>query len=380
MSASNSCASTAPTCCCGENRARRGAAGGLRQAVLVISNFLFSAGKPPSMCYAFASRLTEAGVTVITASDKPGRLPRLADMTWTAWRNRGRYGVACVDVFSDAAFMWAEAVCWVLRRAGKPYVLTLRGGSLGRYAERHPRRVRRLLGSAAVVTAPSGYLAEQLRPYRSDILVLPNALELTAYPFRLRESPRPRLVWLRSFHEIYNPSMAPRVLASLRQRWPEATLCMVGPDKGDGSYQRMLKTAEELGVKDRLRLPGLVSKDEVPNLLSGADIFLNTTNVDNTPVSVMEALACGLCTVSTNVDGIPFLLEDGTDALLVPRDDASGMAAAVERLLTEPGLARRLSEAGRRKIEQMDWSSIIQLWISLLADVESRGRGGEKQP
>ncbi len=61
-----------------------------------------------------------------------------------------------------------------------------------------------------------------------------------------------------------------------------------------------------------------VEKSEVPAWLAKGDIFLNTTNVDNTPVSVIEAQAAGLCVVSTNVGGIPFLLENGKDALLVP--------------------------------------------------------------
>jgi glycosyltransferase involved in cell wall biosynthesis len=70
-------------------------------------------------------------------------------------------------------------------------------------------------------------------------------------------------------------------------------------------------------------------------------------------------MACGLCVVSTNVGGIPYLLEHEHDALLVPPDDAEAMAAAVTRLLTEPGLAERLSHNARQKAEQFDWSVIL---------------------
>jgi len=144
---------------------------------------------------------------------------------------------------------------------------------------------------------------------------------------------------------------------------------MVGPDKGDGSLAHTRQAAVDLCVADRIAFPGAVPKADVPACLDRADIFLNTTTVDNTPVSVMEAMACGLCVVSTNVGGIPYLLDDGCNALLVPPGDADAMAAAVRRVLSEPGLAERLSSRARAKAEQFDWSFILPQWESLLLAV-----------
>lgn len=83
----------------------------------------------------------------------------------------------------------------------------------------------------------------------------------------------------------------------------------------------------------------------------------------------MEAMACGLCVVSTNVGGIPYLLEHETDALLVPPNDPEAMAAAVRRILTEPGLAKRLSRNARAKAKQFDWDAILPQWEELLMTV-----------
>ncbi|RIK26321.1 MAG: glycosyl transferase family 1, partial [Chloroflexi bacterium] len=115
-----------------------------------------------------------------------------------------------------------------------------------------------------------------------------------------------------------------------------------------------------------------VPKEEVPAWLQRGDIFLNTTNVDNTPVSVIEAMACGLCVVRTNVGGIPYLLDHEQDALLVPPNDPDAMADAVRRILTEPGLAERLSRNARRKAEQFDWETILPQWERLLTEVAQR--------
>jgi glycosyltransferase involved in cell wall biosynthesis len=257
----------------------------------------------------------------------------------------------------------------MLRRVGKPYVLTLHGGNLPNYARRLPDRVRRLLESARAVTTPSDYLRNQMSAYRSDLQLLPNALDLQAYRFRRRTQPQPALVWLRAFHEIYNPTLAPRVVQLLAADFPELRLIMVGPDKGDGSLENTREAARQLGVLDRLSFPGSVPKADTPSWLEKGDIFLNTPDVDNTPVSVIEALASGLCVVSTNVGGMPYLLEHERDALLVPPDDPVAMAAAVRRLLTEPELADRLSVAARAKAEHHDWAVVLPQWEALLRAV-----------
>jgi glycosyltransferase involved in cell wall biosynthesis len=134
---------------------------------------------------------------------------------------------------------------------------------------------------------------------------------------------------------------------------------MIGPDKGDGSYQAAKALAARLEVSDRVIFPGSIPKEQVAHWLQQGDIFVNTTRVDNTPVSVLEAMACGLCVISTNVGGIPYILKDEYDGLLVPPDDDAAMAKAVKRLLAEDGLAQRLSRNARRKAEEFDWSNIL---------------------
>lgn len=339
-------------------------------AVLMIGNFLSQTiCGTRGVCEDFSDRLKESGYQIFTASDRPGRLSRLLDMVNVTWRKRNQYTVAHVDVYSGRAFLWAEAVCWTLRRAGKPYILTLRGGNLPVFAKRWPRRVRHLLRSAAAVTTPSRYLLEQMAIYREDLLLQPNPLDLEQYGFRLRSKPQPRIMWMRAFHKIYNPTLAPKVVASLVQDFPDIQSTMLGPDKGDGTLQATQNLARGLGVDDRISFPGAAPKTLVSDWLNRGDIFLNTTNVDNTPVSVLEAMACGLCVVSTNVGGIPYILEHEKDALLVPPNDPEALAAAIRRLLEDSDLAESLSMNARRKAEQFDWSGILPQWESLLMSV-----------
>ncbi len=334
--------------------------------VLIVGNFLSGANGSRGVCEELAQRLKARGWPVLTVSSQPGRVPRLWDMLHTVLSRRNAYAVAQVDVFSGPAFIWAELVCAALRHCQRPYILTLHGGNLPAFARRWPRRVRALLNSAQIVTTPSRYLLSQLGYYRSDMRLVPNALALAGYHFRLRNGARPSLIWLRAFHEIYDPVLAVRVLKHLTVEFPQIRLTMVGPDKSDGSRQRAEQEISRAKLDSWVAFAGQVLKQDVPGWLQRGDIFLNTTTVDNAPVSVVEALACGLCVVSTNIGGLPYLLAHDADALLVPPRDPIAMALAVRRLLREPALAERLSRAGRIVAERHDWSLVLPQWENLL--------------
>jgi glycosyltransferase involved in cell wall biosynthesis len=155
---------------------------------------------------------------------------------------------------------------------------------------------------------------------------------------------------------------------------PEATLTMVGPDKGDGSLDRLVELADRLGVSERLKLTGLVEKSRVPELLDESVVFLNTATIDNAPLSLMEAAACGLCIVTTNVGGIRHLWSDGKDAVLVPAGDVAAMAGGVLRVLRDREFAERISAAARRKAEALDWSETLPRWEELFTRVAAEHR------
>jgi glycosyltransferase involved in cell wall biosynthesis len=313
-----------------------------------------------------ALHLKAAGWRVQVTSRSASKLGRLSEILWRVVRARVEYDLVCMDLFSGPAFLWAEAACAALRALRKPFVLTLHGGDLPAFARRHPARVKRLLDWAAAVTCPSPYLLQELGRFRPDTLLLPNGLDLARYRFRNPQPPLRRLLWLRAFHEIYNPLMAVEVFGRVRSQHREASLTMVGPDKGDGSLGCAKRVAENLDLKSVINFTGPVSKNDVPATLEQGDIFLNTTNFDNTPVSVLEALACGLPVVTTNVGGIPWLLKDQESGLLVPPNDVPAMARAVVRLMHDPALALRLACNGRKLVEPFDWGVVLPRWERLL--------------
>jgi glycosyltransferase involved in cell wall biosynthesis len=335
--------------------------------VLIAGNFLSGAGGNRGVCEDLADRLGALGWQVVATSQHTGRVARVADILHTAWTKRKEYEVAQIDLFSGPAFFWALALGWLLGRLRKPYILTLHGGNLPDFSRRWPRLTGWLLRRAAAVTAPSGYLADALHEFRYDIEILPNAIPIENYPFRWRKIARPRLVWLRAFHDIYDPQLAIRTIALLTPQFPEIHLRMAGPDKRDGSYQAARALARSLGVDAHVEFAGRISKDSVAAAIDGGDIFLNTSKIDNHPVTLLEAMACGACVVTTRAGGVPYIAQDGVNCLSAAAGDARGLAAAIGELLTRPELAARISRQARAGVEACDWPAVVARWRSLLS-------------
>src|SRR5207244_4221937 len=221
-----------------------------------------------------ADQMELAGWSIQRTSDAQSRPIRLARIAITCWLRRNYYEVAHIAVYSGPAFILAEVAALTVRVSRRPLVLSLHGGALPSFARRWPRRVKSLLSLANVVTAPSEYLRSEMRSYRNDLVVLPNPLETRKYEFEPCHQAKPRLLWLRAFHRIYNPSLAPKVLDLLRPDFSDVQLTMVGPDKGDGSLQATRQTAANRGVTDRMTVVCGVRKEEVPGWMRRADIFL----------------------------------------------------------------------------------------------------------
>lgn len=335
------------------------------QGVLLVGNFLSASKGTRFYCEELADRLELIGTPVLRTSNRLGRLARFTDMLVTCWRMRGSYGVAYVDVYSGAGFFWAEIISRLLRFLDKPYVVVLRGGGLPEFAEPHRSSVRSFIQRATEVATPSLYLQQAFRTLRPNIRYIPNAIDLEEYPFRLRARPEPLLCWLRAFNDSYDPLMAIETIETLKNSVPEAALSMVGPVRDPGLLNAARQAVAEKGLASAVKIIGSVPKAEVATTLAQHDIFLNTTRYESFGVAVLEAAACGLPVVSTSVGEIPYLWSDEENALLVDQGDSAAMARAVLRLLTEEGLAEKISRAGRSKAETFSWDNVLVQWLDL---------------
>lgn len=299
------------------------------------------------------------GWSVRETSSQPSRPVRLIDTIWCLLRWRRSIDLVVLSVFSGPAFVMADITSALLRLLGLPMVLVLHGGNLPDFERRHGAWVRRVLKRARVIVAPSTFLATEMAS-GAGALVIPNVVDLSAWEFRPRTALRPRILWMRTFHPLYNPVLAVRVLERLHRTWPDATLTMAGQEKG--MLEATRQEVATRGLEPWVHFAGFLRPGEKLTAFADHDLYLHTNHVDNTPVSVLEAAAAGLPIVATRVGGMPYLLEDGATALLVADGDEAAMTAAIERLLSDPALAGRLSENGRALAERSAWPAVYEQW------------------
>ena len=310
--------------------------------------------------------LAAEGVDITCVSSKLSRVRRLAEIVATIVRNRRRFDAVVIEVYSGLGFIIADAAGWLCKAFKLPLIMFLHGGNLPEFIKENPRWTRRVLNRAQLLVAPSPFLAGKIGALGYKIAVIPNVIDLDLYSFRERSKIQPRLIWMRSFHSIYHPEMAIKVLAELRQKMPHATLTMAGVDKG--LEKNIKEMAQEKGLAAAVRFPGFLDADAKAREFAAADIYLNTNRIDNMPVSVVEACAFGLPVVATAVGGIPYLIEHRKNGLLVPDEDVQAMVEAVINLLDNPDLTRTISQNARGLAENSAWEQVRNKWQELFEE------------
>lgn len=317
-----------------------------------------------------AELLREEGATVelvqVNAPYRPawvGRIQglrafaRLLPYLWSLWRAAGRADL--VHVMANSGWSWhlfsAPAV-WIGALRGRPVVVNYHGGEAEAFLTRAAGWVRPTMAKAARLVVPSGFLLDVFSRFGMAAQIVPNVVDLQRFqPVGQARPAGAHIVVARNLEEIYGIGTALRAFALIFAQRPDARLSVAG----SGPLEAELKAlAERLGVAAQVRFTGRLDRDQMAALYQAADLTLNPSRVDNMPVSVLEALACGVPVVSTDVGGIPYLVQHEHTAMLVPRDEPEAMAAAALRVLGDAALAARLRQAGFGEIGRYSWQAV----------------------
>ncbi len=310
-------------------------------------------------------QLEESGFKVYYAGTKKYQFLRLLQMFFRILTIGKRVDYILIDTYSSNAFWYAYLSGRLAVFLSIKYIPILHGGDLPTRLMRSKKACDKLFSNSYINVAVSGYLQNVFANHGYRVTLIPNNIDISNYPFNKRTHPKPNLIWVRAFSKIYNSKMAVDVLAELLKAYPDAELCMVGPDK-DGSLKEFTEYAGKKGVDTHIKITGKLTREEWTRLSEHYDFFINTTNVDNTPVSVIEAMALGLIVVSTNPGGIPFLLEATKEAKIVNVGDAAAMSKEISYIIENSSVAREMARAARLKAESFDSARVMKLWTKLL--------------
>ena len=273
-----------------------------------------------------------------------------------------------VHIFSASywSFMLAPAPAILMARLfRKPVVLHYHSGEADDHLTRWRRVVAPLLRMVSEIVVPSTYLQRVFAAHGYKARVIPNVIDTTRFRTRDRIRLRPRLLSVRNLENYYRVDNTIRAFAELKRWFPDAMLTIAGFGSQEQELRRL---AAQLRV-DNVRFLGKVSQNDLPAIYDEADIFVNSSVVDNQPVSILEAFASGLPVVSTGTGDIAAMLREGAAGLLVKPDDPEGMASAVTRLVEDARLSQRVVREASQEVERYTSRHVREQWISVYNDV-----------
>lgn len=276
-----------------------------------------------------------------------------------------------VHVFSHSylsffLFSLPPILCAKLLR--KPVILHYHGGAADSFLKRWGIVARPFIKMAQRVIVPSGFLREAFARHGVGAFEIPNVLA-AEFTFRMRQPLRPRFIMARHLEPAYNVGCGLRAFRLVLDRHPEASLLVAGGGRERTALEQL---ARELGISGHVTFTGAISNEGIRQLYDECDVYLNSSNVDNQPVSILEAFSSGLPVVTTAAGGIPYMVNDGVDALLANVGDAPALAQRALRLFEEPDLAQRLIENGRLRTEAFQWPAVYRQLQTVYAQVLTR--------
>jgi glycosyltransferase involved in cell wall biosynthesis len=272
------------------------------------------------------------------------------------WRCAGRADL--FHVMANSGWAWhlcAAPAVWIARLRGVPVVVNYRGGEAEQFLRRQVAWVRPTLRRAFAIVVPSGFLQDVFGQFEIAAEIVPNIVDLSRFHPGPPRAASHNIIVTRNLEDIYDIPTALRAFAVIRSAYPDATLTVAGSGPRLDALQQLAQT---LGVADGVRFTGRIDNEHITELYRNADLMLNPSTADNMPISLLEAMASAVPIVTTNVGGIPHLVTDARNALLVAPGDPSAMAAAAIRVFAEEGLARRLVEAGAESAAGYTWAQV----------------------
>ena len=280
------------------------------------------------------------------------------------WQTAGR-----VDVFhimANSGWSWhlfATPAVWIGKLRKVPTVINYRGGEAEQFFSKQFQWIKPTLNASACVVVPSRFLQQVFSKRQIASKIVPNIIDLQRFSAgqAIDQSVHaPHLLVARNLELIYDNATAIRAFKQVTNEFPQATLTIAGTGPEESNLHALVK---ELAIEDSVTFTGRVDTQQMPTLYQSAHIMLNPSRVDNMPNSVLEALASSVPVVSTNVGGIPFLVEHEKTALLVSAEDDKAMAAAVIRLLKENKLRNSLIQKGLEFVQQFSWPVVRDQWL-----------------
>jgi glycosyltransferase involved in cell wall biosynthesis len=272
-----------------------------------------------------------------------------------------RYDVIHIFSASYLSFMISPTPAILAAKLfGKRAILNYRSGEAEDHLRRWPSALR-VMNLVDIIAVPSGYLVHVFAGFKLKARAISNIVDTEHFRYRPRLPLRPLFLTNRNLEPLYNVGLALRAFALVQRQFPDARLTVAGDGSARGDLELV---ARELNLRNTTFV-GRIAPDEMHKLYEAHDIYLNSSDIDNMPGSLIEAFASGLPVVTTDAGGIPYIVTDGDTGLMVPRGDHAALAACAIRLLEDTVLANHITENAHAACRQYEWAAVRNEWLGL---------------
>ena len=333
----------------------------MESRVLLIGNFLSRIQGTVGPTELMGQRYRQEGKPVTMASSKNNKVLRLLEMSWKTLL--GKYDTILIDVYSSTALMFANITSYLAYLRKKKIVLVLHGGGLADVYKEKISYIDNLFSRATYIVTPSQFLKNFFVNHGFDVQYVPNTIKLDLFTFKKQRPNKHRILWVRAFTKNYNPDVAVRTFNEVLRMYPDATMTMVGPDKGN--LREIVDLIRDLNLEDKIHLTGRVENSKLPEYYQNHDVYLNTTSYESFGVALLEAAACGLPIVSTSVGEIPLIWSHGKDILLSKDIVASELAEQISVLFEQIELYNTIQLNALKKSRTFSCNSVSGKWNEL---------------
>jgi len=243
----------------------------------------------------------------------------------------------------------------------KKIIITYHGGGLDEFINKYKTKVIYYLNKADIITVPSKYLQNILNDNSIKSKYLPNIIRDDNVYFKKRDILKPNLIVTRTLDEVYNIPLAIMTFKDLKKVVPDAKLKIVGDGKLKNEIFELVKK-ENI---DDIEFVGRVPNSKIGEILNTSDIFINPSNKDNMPLSLFEALACGLAVISTNVGGIPDYITDGINGFLIELNNKEQLMNKILYILNKQDEVQKIIYNGYQTFEQLTLNNLKNEYLKL---------------
>ena len=321
--------------------------------ILFITNYTEAVGGISVQVRKLSDNLAGEGHTCRIVSTKGSPLKRMKAILWILCNGR-KYDVFHIHACSDKGFFPAVVGVIAGRLLRRRTVLSYHGGGAETFFKRRTGLVRRYLTKTDRNIVLSGFIGDVFDRYELPYTIIPNIIEFDGGLYRKRTLFSPKFISIRSLTATYNIECTLRAFKSVLQKYPEASLVLLG----DGDSRSALEAyADCLGLSGHVEFKGQVNNADIYGYLDKADVMVSASRFDNMPVSVLEGFNAGLLVIASNVGGIPYMIRDRENGLLFESDNDGELAEKMIFAVEHPSEASAMTGKAYESLAVYSWES-----------------------